>query len=108
MHGVPTITVQQLAEALASENPPQLLDVREDAEVTASSLPGIIHIPLIQLPDRLDELGLEQPIAVICRSGGRSAMATAMLIQEGYTAANVQGGMLAYRHEIDPELPPVR
>lgn len=102
---IPVLTVQQLAEALASENPPQLLDVREDAEIAQSSLPGIIHIPLMQLPDRLDELDHEQPVAVICRSGARSGHATALLIHEGFTAANVQGGMMAYRAEIDPELP---
>lgn len=107
MHGVPTITVQQLAEALASPEPPQLLDVREAHEVAQSSLPGILHIPLNTLPDNLHLLHPETPIAVICRSGGRSAHATAFLVQEGFTAANVAGGMLAYVQQIDPAFPPV-
>lgn len=105
MQSVPTITVQQLAEALASPEPPQLLDVRETAEILQSSLANIIHIPLMQLPDNLDKLDPEVPIAVICRSGARSANATAMLIQEGYTAANVAGGMIAWVSEIDPSQP---
>jgi rhodanese-related sulfurtransferase len=105
MRTVPTITVQQLAEALASTDAPQLLDVREDAEVHQSALPNIIHIPLNQLPDRLLELDPSIPVAVICRVGGRSAMATALLIQEGFTAANVAGGMLAWATEIDPSQP---
>ncbi|RYG61377.1 MAG: rhodanese-like domain-containing protein [Alphaproteobacteria bacterium] len=101
------MTVQQLAEALASPEPPQLLDVREDAEVAQSALQNIIHIPLIHLPDNLDKLDPEIPIAVICRLGGRSAHATALLIQEGFTAANVAGGMVAWVAEVDPSLPPV-
>lgn len=87
--------------------PPQVLDVREDPEVTQSALPNILHIPLGQLPNRIDELVFAQPVAVICRSGGRSAAATALLLQEGFVAANVAGGMLAYRAEVDPTLPTV-
>lgn len=108
MQPLPTISVQQLAESLASPNPPQLLDVREPAEVAASTLPNAFHIPLGQLADRLDELDPAIPVAVICRSGGRSAKATQLLLQVGYTAANVAGGMLAYRAEVDPSLPAVQ
>lgn len=95
---VPTITVAQLAEVLGTENAPLLLDVREAAELAADSLPGIVHIPLAELPFRHTELPSGQSIAVICRSGVRSAHATAFLISEGYQAANVEGGMLAYRN----------
>lgn len=102
---VPTITVHQLAEALASPEPPQLLDVREAAEVAQSALPDIIHIPLMQLPDNLHLLRPETPVAIICRSGGRSAHATAFLLQEGFTAANVSGGMLAWVEHIDSTQP---
>ncbi len=102
MQGVPAITVQQLAEALASPEPPQLLDVREAAEIAQSALPDIIHIPLMELPDNLHRLNPEVPIAVICHSGGRSAHATAFLLQEGFTAANVAGGMVAWMEEMAP------
>lgn len=108
---VPTINVQQLSEALTSLEAPQLLDVREPSEITASHLPNILQIPLGQLAHQLAEgttgINPTQPVAVICRSGGRSATATMLLLQEGFIAANVAGGMLAYRAEIDPALPPV-
>ncbi|PZP39271.1 MAG: rhodanese-like domain-containing protein [Pseudomonas fluorescens] len=94
------MSVHQLAEAMASENPPILLDVREDAEVAADHLPNIVHIPLADLQLRATELPVCQPIAVICKVGGRSARATAFLISEGFEAVNVAGGMLAYRTEI--------
>ena len=106
---IPTITVQQLHEALFSPNAPQVLDVREDSEIATVALPNITHIPLGQLAEALatgtSKLNTAQPVAVICKSGGRSAMATAMLLQEGFTAANVQGGMLAWVSQVDPSLP---
>ena len=94
---VPSMTAAQLAEALESERPPRVLDVREPHEVERDSLPDILHIPLAELQLRVDEIPTGQPVAVICHSGGRSAHATAFLISEGYEAVNVAGGMLAYR-----------
>lgn len=38
----------------------------------------------------------DQPIYVICRSGNRSATATRMLLEAGYQATNVAGGMRAW------------
>lgn len=108
MTDIPTITVQQLEEALASSYAPLLLDVREPSEIAQSAIPGILPIPLAELPGRLEQLDstdAEQLIAVICRSGGRSARATAFLLSNGFNAANVQGGMLAYVAEVDPTLP---
>lgn len=100
MESVPSITVHQLDEALNSENPPLLLDVREDAELAADKIPNILHIPLAELQLRMEEIPTGQPIAVICKAGGRSAYATAFLISEGFEAVNVAGGMTAYRNEI--------
>ncbi len=87
-----------MAEALESERAPLVLDVREDNEIAADSLPDILHIPLAELQLRVEEIPTGQPVAVICRSGGRSAHATAFLITEGYEAVNVEGGMIAFRN----------
>lgn len=102
---IPALTVHQLREALASPTPPTLLDVRTLEEIENCALIGITHIPLQELPTRLDELPKEIPIAVICRSGARSAQATQFLMVNGYTASNVTGGMQAWVREIDPTLP---
>lgn len=74
----------------------KILDVREDYEWEAGHVDGALHIPLDTLPDRLDDLDPDQDLAVICRSGGRSAKATAWLESHGYTAVNVNGGMGAW------------
>jgi rhodanese-related sulfurtransferase len=70
-----------------------LLDVREPEEWEAGHAPGATHVPLGQLPDRMGELERSQRIVVICRSGGRSALATEWLAAAGFDAANLVGGM---------------
>lgn len=69
-----------------------LLDVREQEEWDAGHAPGAIHIPMGELPVRVEELP-EEELLVICRSGGRSARSVQWLTQAGYDAYNVDGGM---------------
>ena len=49
-----------------------------------------------ELTGRLDELPDDDPLYVVCRSGGRSARVVAYLAQQGYPAVNVDGGMQAW------------
>lgn len=75
----------------------QLIDVREPDEVAAGTLPGAVNIPLGQLPSRLDELDKTRRVVVLCRSGGRSTMASQQLTAAGFDdVVNLEGGMLAY------------
>lgn len=71
----------------------QLLDVRGADELVAACVPGSIHIPMDQIPIRLRELDRTTPIAVICRSGNRSAHVTRYLNQVGFNAHDVNGGL---------------
>lgn len=76
-----------------------LLDVREPDEYAQGHAPGSTLIPLGQLEQRLNEITgyKNKPVAVICRSGRRSAQAAKLLEQAGFsTVSNVEGGMLAW------------
>lgn len=73
-----------------------LLDVREGDEWAAGHAPGAVHIPMTTIADNLDEVPEGSPIYVVCRSGGRSARATAYLNASGWDAVNVAGGMSAW------------
>jgi len=75
-----------------------LLDVRHPEELAVEQLPGVVNIPVDELRGRLDELPRDQEILVICRSGQRAYYATRILLQNGFTARTVAGGMLS--HEI--------
>lgn len=61
-----------------------LLDVREDAELMAFSLPGAKHIPLGELRDRLEELDRSKTIVTFCAIGVRSYNAARILMQHGF------------------------
>jgi NADPH-dependent 2,4-dienoyl-CoA reductase/sulfur reductase-like enzyme/rhodanese-related sulfurtransferase len=77
-----------------------LLDVRNPSELAVESVPGAFHIPLPQLRSRLDELPRDREILIICRSGGRAYYATRILLQNGFKARNISGGMLSRSHRV--------
>jgi rhodanese-related sulfurtransferase len=72
-----------------------LLDVREPVELAVESVPGAVNIPMGQLRSRLGELPCDREIHVICRSAQRAYYATRILLQNGFSARNISGGMLA-------------
>jgi len=75
-----------------------VLDVREPFELAVESYPGAVNIPLGQLRGRLKELPREREIHVVCRSGQRAYAATRILLQNGFKASDVSGGMLSLAH----------
>ena len=86
----------QDAAAAADRGDLVLVDVREPDERAESHIPGSRHIPLGELPDRLSELPVDKPVALICRSGGRSSVAAAEAAEEIKRVSDVRGGMLAW------------
>lgn len=76
-----------------------LLDVREPEEYSAIHAPNAKLIPLGEVGSRLKEIEVykNKPVAVMCRSGRRSAKAVALLQEAGFSqVSNVQGGILAW------------
>ncbi|MFF2553507.1 rhodanese-like domain-containing protein [Nocardia sp. NPDC058058] len=83
--------------ATTAPAPALLVDVREDDEWRLGHAPGALHIPLVDLPPRLDELDYDAQIYVICRQGGRSVQAVQYLESVGFEAVMVSGGMVAWQ-----------
>lgn len=87
------------------ENPDLIiLDVRKPEELSGplGKIDGVINIPVQELEKRVNELDKykDKDIAVICRTGHRSVIATEILLKHGFTKTkNVEGGMTAYRAE---------
>ena len=73
-----------------------LLDVREDDEWERGHAAQAQHIPMGQVPARLDEIDRSATLYVICKAGGRSAKVAQLLAHHGYEPVNVNGGMLAW------------
>lgn len=71
-----------------------LLDVREADEWQAGHAPGAHHLPMTELPGRLDEVPTEGDVVVVCRSGRRSAQVVSYLMDRGWdNVRNLVGGM---------------
>lgn len=83
----------------------QLLDVREAWELDVARLPHAIHIPMAEIPGRLDELDREVPLAVLCHGGVRSARVAGFLQQAGFAPiANITGGIDRWSQDVDPTI----
>lgn len=92
---VPEIDVHTAGEASAEGA--VLLDVREDDEWAAGHAPNALHLPISRLgAEYAAALPSGQRILAVCKVGGRSAQATAVLAQAGYDVINVAGGMKAW------------
>lgn len=75
-----------------------LLDVREDWEYNMDHIPGALHIPLNDLPERLAEIPADRPVVVVCEHGIRSAMAADYLACTGLSDVyNLVGGTSEWR-----------
>jgi len=72
-----------------------LLDVRQPVELIVESVPGAVNIPMGELRARMGELPRNREIHVICRSAQRAYYATRVLLQNGFKARNISGGMLS-------------
>lgn len=89
--------VRHLTEA-ATVSGYLLLDVRQPVEYEHEHLPGAELVPLADLPGRLDQVPRDRTVVVYCRTGQRSAAATALLRDAGHPhAVNLDGGILAYQ-----------
>ena len=83
--------------AVEGADKPFLLDVRTPQEFANGHIPGAINIPVDDLRSRLKELPQDRKIAVYCQVGQRGYLATRILMQTGFSAANIGGGYKTYK-----------
>jgi len=77
-----------------------LLDVRQPGEYESGHIPGAKLVPLPDLNDRLGEIDAGKPTIVYCASGGRSRVASQMLVGKGFDEVyNLSGGFKAWESE---------
>ncbi len=89
------VTTAELRDALAAGA--RLIDVREADEFAEVRIAGAELMPLSALADSVGSIG-SGPVFVICKSGGRSAMACEFMASMGIEATNVVGGMMSWLH----------
>ena len=93
---VKQITAQELASRMANGSI-GVLDVRREAEFEAGHIEGADWHPLDRFKAALPEIGKDAPVAVHCKSGYRSLVATSMLMRAGYhNVVDLAGGFDAW------------
>jgi len=92
------------AAELLQDNPDTtvLLDVREPAELETAAVSSAVHIPMGDIPTRLEELDRGKTIVCMCHLGGRSAQVAAYLESQGFPEViNMAGGIEAWAATVD-------
>ncbi|MBD0863775.1 rhodanese-like domain-containing protein [Gordonia sp. zg691] len=74
-----------------------IVDVRRDFEWNRVHIPGAVHMPLEALPERCLELPEDTLLIAFCTGGIRSAGAANLLVENGFKAANMSGGLIGWR-----------
>ena len=108
---IPELPPQALRQRIDAGEVLTLLDVREPRErafcaIAAPATAGDLHIPMRQIPARLDDIQAalaRGPLVIYCHHGVRS-MAVAEWLAERQPGAilNLQGGIDAWSVEVDP------
>ena len=92
----PQIDVEAILDAPPGQRP-FLLDVRTPEEFAEGHIPEAVNIPVDELRHRLSEVPRDREVAAYCQVGQRGYLATRILLQDGFRAANVGGGYKTYR-----------
>jgi len=95
------ISVDQVNAKLDAEEDIVLLDVREPSEFEGGHIRGAINLPWNSgvLREKYADLPKDEPLIVMCRSGGRSRPASAFLEEKGLEQVlNMVGGMNAWTY----------
>lgn len=95
--GVPEISADWVAR---HRDEVTVLDVRSQSEFVGElgHIAGALLVPLDDLRSRVSEIAKDKPVVVVCQTGRRAAMGTAILSKAGHTrVANLAGGMVRWR-----------
>jgi len=94
------ITTDQLLQKIDAGEEISIIDVRESDEVATGIIPGAKHIALGQIENNMDQIDKSVPHYIVCKAGGRSAMACEILEENGFEVTNIAGGMMDWDGEV--------
>ena len=95
--GVPEVSAEWVA---AHRDRVHVLDVRTPGEFDGElgHIAGAALIPIDELRARVGEVDQDRPVIVVCQTGKRAALGSAILSQAGFRwVANLSGGMVRWR-----------
>ncbi|WP_297807910.1 rhodanese-like domain-containing protein [uncultured Methylophaga sp.] len=101
------MTATELQALLDSGVKPLMIDVREGHELSNGVIEGAVHIPMNEVPARLEDFAAQQdkPVVLICRSGQRSAQVGQFMEHVGFNdVINLDGGMNSWATDVDTSM----
>ncbi len=100
------ISVEELKTRRDRGDNPLVIDVRETWELQLAQIPGVLHVPMSEVPARLAEFSRDTETIVMCHAGGRSMRVAQYLVNQGFTnVANLAGGIAAWSDSVDATVP---
>lgn len=100
------VTPEELKARLAQGEELKLVDVREPWERQTAAIEPSVHIPMGDIPSRVQELDPDETTVVYCHHGVRSLNVTAWLRQQGFEKVqSLRGGIDSWSSKVDPMVP---
>ena len=98
--------VEELKTMLDNDKDFILLDVRKENEVLVSKISTkSIHIPMNEIPTKIDNIEKNKELIIYCKSGKRSAKVCEYLTKNDFpNVKNLTGGIIAWSKKIDPTI----
>lgn len=91
------ITARALADEMAGDDAPLIVDIRSESEWEAGHIEGSVNVPLNQLRARTGELPSDRQLVVHCAGGYRSSIGASILQQQGFeNVYDLVGGFKAW------------
>jgi rhodanese-related sulfurtransferase len=104
---VPTVSTEDVEQAITNKENVQILDVRTPGEYARKRIEGSINLPVDDVENRISDVikNKNQKIYAYCLSGSRSAVAVDVMTKLGYTNIfSMKNGLLGWRVKKFPEV----
>ena len=95
LYRAPSLTAAEAIDAVRGGA--LIVDVRRRFEWNRTRIPGAVHLPLEQLTDKCAELPDDRLLITFCTGGLRSYGAANLLLEYGFEAKNMSGGLIDWR-----------
>ena len=96
----------EVAELLASDDPPRVVDIRAPGAYAEGHIPGSENVPLDALPDRAAEFADTERVVTVCPHGEASVRAARLLSAAAGVDGRVEsmrGGLAAWDGDLAAE-----
>lgn len=99
-----SVSAEEFSRIMEEENEVQVLDVRTESEYLKGHLPNALNINIRDTAFHsrvLELLEKDRPVAVYCRSGNRSKVAGAILVDMGYEVYELNSGVVGWTGKVE-------